>query len=99
MVLVQPQLLKARVASFKSTLENASDRLKEGRVSTPLALEFNKIRNEVAQAFPDVEAALPAAISSSPPHRRLGQSDVNYLDLEIYAEQLLSIIALLDSTT
>lgn len=89
-------LLRARARSFKSTLQNASAKEKEGPTGTALAENFNKILQEAGNTFPDLKDSLPASITSRGPFARMGKSDASYLDLEIMADQLLSLLDLVD---
>jgi hypothetical protein len=85
-------LLKARLNSIKATLERASEKQKGGPAGTALAENFNRILEEVGTAFPELKSALPARITSLGPLARVGSSDVSYLDLEVFAEQVLSLL-------
>ena len=90
------EILRARARSFKSTLQNASVKEKEGLAGTALAENFNKIVEETAQTYPDLKESLPARITSRSPFARMGKSDVSYLDLEVLADQLLAMLDLAD---
>lgn len=89
-------LLRARARSFKSTLQKATAKEKEGPAGTALAENFNKIVQEAGNAFPDLKDSLPAPITSRGPFARMGKSDVSYLDLEVMADQLLAMLDLVD---
>lgn len=90
----QLDMLKVRVSSLKTILERASEKQKGGPAGRPLAENFNKILQEVEIAFPDLKPALPAPITSRGPFADMGASDATYLEVEIFAEQVLSLLAL-----
>lgn len=92
----QIQLFKVRVRSFKTVLQGASEKAKQESASIVVAKNFNAIIEEIGEAFPVVRSALPKKIEATNPLAELGASDANYIDLEIYAEQIIGILDLLD---
>ena len=90
------ELLRARARSFKSTLQNASPKEKEGPAGTALAKNFNKIIEETGETYPDLKDSLPGKITWLGPFARMGKCDVSYLDLEVLADQLLAMLDLVD---
>lgn len=99
MALAKLQLFKVRIKSFKSTLENASEKTKKGRASITLTENFNSLIEEIGKAYPDIKPALPKKIKATGPFARVGASDANYVDLEVYAEQVIGILDLLGEGT
>lgn len=89
-------LLKARVRSLKSTLQNASSKEKSNSAGTALAMNFNKIVEDTAKVYPDLKDSLPASITSDGPFSHMGVSDVTYLDLEVFADQLIAMLDVMD---
>jgi len=89
------EIIEAQLRSFKSTLEKATDKQKEGLVTIALAENFNRMVEQTIQLFPELKDHLPQKIESATSmKRRAGVSDVNYLDLEILTDQVFSLIQL-----
>jgi hypothetical protein len=91
------QLLKVRTFAIKRTLEKASERSKSGHITKPVAAQFNEIVAEIGTQFPSVQNALPKKIEATTDFAMMGLADVSYLDLEMFCEQVLGILELLDS--
>ena len=85
-------LMRARLNSLKTTLERASEKQKNGPAGKALAENFNAILQEIETAFPDLKSSLPARITARGPFAHMGAADVSYLDLEVFAEQALSLL-------
>lgn len=92
----QRDLLQARLQGLKTTLERAPAGEKSHQASTALAKEFNAITAAIKEAFPDLEESLPEDIRSTGPFKRVGKSDVTYLDLEAHCEQVLNLLRLVE---
>lgn len=90
------EILRARARSFKSTLQNASSKEKEGHAGTALVQNFNKIIDETGLTYPDLKESLPEYITIDGIFAHMGKSDVTYLDLEVLADQLLAMLDLVD---
>ena len=90
-------LLRVRLMAIKRTLEQATRDQKAGHVSQAVADNFNKIVADIAQAYPQVKDALPEPIQRSGTFGMMGSTDLNYLDLEILAEQTIEILGLVES--
>lgn len=83
--------LKVRVAAFKTSLQSISDSSKDKHVSVHIADGFNKLVESIGQQVQAIKPHLPSPISK----RKFGSGEIcnaNYIDLEIYAEQLLGLI-------
>ncbi len=91
-------IFKTKARSIKATLENASEKARQGRAGIGLAENFNQLLKEVSEEFPDLKDSLPKPISSKGPFARAGVSDSSYLDLEIFSEQVLSLLDLVDKS-
>ena len=91
------KLLKAKVRSLKSTLDGGWSDKKADHVTTAQAEEFNKMLKEVASSYPEAAGSLPAEIKSTTPFARMGISNASLVDLKIYADQLLSILDVLET--
>lgn len=96
MTIAKLDLLKAQLRAFKTTLEKTPTSQKEGFASMTIANNFNRILKDVSESYPDIASSLPTAIGKmSGPAGRLGDSSrAHYLDVEIFAEQILSILDL-----
>ena len=94
MAVTEVQLLKLRARSLKSTLENASEKQKQGQVNIQLAQDFNKLIEDVTAAFPQIVSALPQPIDCAGPFMQMGVTSLTYLDLEVYADRLLAALEL-----
>jgi hypothetical protein len=84
--------LKAKAVGFKTTLGRASAADKAKHATTPIAEDFNRMLEQIAEAFPGVAFALPKPVGSSHPIFD-GLSDVTYFDLEIMTEQIVAILS------
>jgi len=91
------QLLKVKAQAIRRTLEKASEKSKGSHVTKPVAEQFNELVEEIGNQFPSVQSALPKRIESTTDFAIMGLADVTYLDLEMFAEQVLSILELLES--
>jgi len=89
-------LLRVRITSIKSTLERQERHGKKEQASIHIANNFNSIISDISSEFPDLASSLPSPIYSNFPFSDLGLSDATYLDLEIYCEQVLSLLDLLE---
>ena len=63
-----------------------------------LGTEFNKVRKEIGEEYPDLKDALPAEISTRGPGASMGKAMATFLDLEILCEQVLNLLSLVDET-
>ena len=90
------EILKAKIRAFKTTLQNATPKQKEGRLSIQLAKNFNGLIVEVGENFSDIKEDMPEEITWTGHFARLDSSDVTYLDVEILADQILALLDLLD---
>jgi hypothetical protein len=81
---------------MKSTLEAQAHPDKKEKASTHIAENFNKIVTDIASAFPELASSLPSPISSSTPLAQVGMSDAQYVDLEVYCEQILNLLDLIE---
>ena len=88
------EILRAKVRSLKTTLKSATPDQKKGFIGIEMAKNFNKILEEVSIEHPSLGDALPAQLTWKGPFAQMGQSDTSYLDLEIYADQLLALLDL-----
>lgn len=88
--------LKAKVEAVKNVLEKTTPKERENRVTLHLAEEFNSVLKEIGTAFPDAAPHLPKPIPCVG-FRRLGVSDVGYVDLMVFAEQVLRILSVVES--
>ena len=88
--------LKAKVQSIKTVLENTSPKEREKKVSLHLAEQFNDILREIGAAYPEAAPHLPKPIPLRG-FRHLGVAEVGYVDLMIFAEQVLHVLALIES--
>lgn len=85
-------ILDTKLRTLRKSLQNAGADRKTGNVSLALAKDFNVMREAVAREIPELEDALPAALPTTGFGAKMGQSQINYLDLEIMVDQLLAIM-------
>jgi hypothetical protein len=90
-------LLRVRADSFRRFLNQNPERAKKNHVTIPTSEEFNRLLEEVATGFPEVEDALPKRITPVSDAAIAGYADVTLVELEILTEQLLGILDLLIS--
>ena len=94
----QLPFLRAKVQAIKTVLDKASAKERESRVATHLAQQFNDVLKEIGAAYPDAAPHLPKPIPSSVSLlRRNGLSDVSYMDLMVFAEQVLNVLSVVES--
>lgn len=87
------ELLQARLLSFKTVLAATSEKAKRHNVARPVAENFNQLLEDIAVHFLFLQSSLPKPISfNSDAAMVAGQSDVDYIGLEIMAEQVLAIL-------
>ena len=86
------KLLQAKLDGIRATLERATEKQKKDLVSIAMAEDFNRIVADVAEAYPELKGSLPQEIKPHRMARDLGMSEVNYLELEIYLEQVLRLL-------
>ncbi len=96
MAIDKVKLLKAKLDGIRTTLQRSSEQQKKELAPTLLAKDLNGVIDEVAKTYPDLKDALPKPVLSSTPARRLGMSDVRYLDVEIFVEQVLRLLNLVE---
>ena len=89
-------LVRARLHSIKTILERASEKQKNGPIGAGLADNFNAILREVETLFPQLKQALPALISTRGAFSSMGLAGASYLDLEVFAEQVLSLLEVVE---
>jgi hypothetical protein len=66
-------------------------------VSIALGDRFNKLLEGIKSELPDYAATLPPAITSTGDAKFLGLSDVHHVDLEVYLEELISVLVLIEN--
>jgi hypothetical protein len=86
------ELVRARLRSIKTILERVSEKTKRSPIDIGLADNFNAILREVEILFPQLKQALPAQISTQGEFSSLGLAAASYLGLEVFAEQVLSLL-------
>lgn len=91
------QLLKVKALAIKRTLDKASEKSKGGHISRPVATQFNELVADIGTQYPSIQESLPKKIESTTTFAMMGFADVTYLDLEMFCEQVLGILELLDS--
>jgi hypothetical protein len=88
--------LKAKVQSIKTVLEKTSPKEREKKVTLHLAEQFNDILKEIGTAYPEAAPHLPKPIPVEG-FSQFGLAAVGYVDLMIFAEQVLHVLALIES--
>jgi hypothetical protein len=87
----------AKLNSIKSVVEKATDKQKQDLIGTNLANEFNKLLDEIGQDYSELKSSLPAKITSQGPFSDMQKADVNYTDLEIFTETVMSLLNLVEN--
>ena len=90
------EIFIVKLRSIKSTVEKASDTQKKEHIAIHLGESFNSLISEIAQEYPDLKDSLPKPFTSTGMFRRLEKMEVNYLDLEIETETVLSLLNLVE---
>ena len=96
MPLLKKDVFFAKLKSIKNTIEKASDVQKKEHIAVYLGNSFNLLISEIALEYPDLKESLPKPFMSTGINDRLKKSDVNYLDLEIQAEIVISLLNLVE---
>lgn len=91
------QVMKVKAQAIKRTLEKASDKAKTSHVTNPLAAQFNELVEDIGKHYPAIRSGLPKKIESTTDFSIMGMSDVSYLDLEIFCEQVINLLELVES--
>lgn len=94
MPLTPIKILERRLTTFRTTLQGASDRRKDGNVSLAIADEFNGVLEEVSALLPDFAGGLPKPAPTRGFGVEMGLVPINYLDLEMLVDQTLAMIEL-----
>ena len=90
-------LLKTRIKSAKSTIQSATSDERTNHASVQTMDLVNKLIADLSEQCPDLASSLPGQFKNVSPHASmLGKSDHTYMDLEIFIDQLLSLIELVD---
>lgn len=87
-------ILRAKAQSIKSVLEKIPPTQKQENIAVALAHDFNDIVKEIGEAFPELASSLPKPIHATTSMKILRKADVSYLDLEIFTEQILTLLQL-----
>ena len=98
MAISKKRIIDAKLKGVMNTLERTPPSEKKNHISLDLAFEFNKIRKDVGEQYPELKDDLPGDISTRGPGTSLGVAMVTFLDLEILCEQLLNLVDLVDET-
>ena len=98
MTISKRRLIDAKLNSVVSTLERTPPREKKNHISMGLGTDFNKVRGEIGEVYPNLKDDLPAEINTRGPGADMGIAMATFLDLEILCEQLLSLLSLVDET-
>lgn len=85
-----------KLKSIKGTIEKASDAQKKEHIAVHLGDSFNSLVAGIAQEFPDLKDSLPKPFTSTGMFERMKKMEVNYLDLEIATETVISLLNLTD---
>jgi hypothetical protein len=94
----QLRFYKARLTGIKTSLEQATQKQKEGHVDRQIAEKFNVLLKELGGTFPDLAPHLPAPITFGTDIATiLGSSDATYLALHIMVEQVLQLLSVVES--
>lgn len=96
MPISKKEIYLAKLKSIKSVVEKATDKQKQDHIGTILANEFNKLIVEIGGEYPDLKNSLPAKITSKGPFSAMEMADVNYTDLEIFTETVMSLLNLVE---
>ncbi len=83
-----------KLRSIKSTIEKTSDTQKKEHIAIHLGESFNSLISEIAQEYPDLKDSLPKPFTSTGMFERMKKMEVNYLDLEIATETVISLLNL-----
>lgn len=85
-----------KLNSIKNTIEKTSDVQKKEHIAIHLGDSFNSLISEIAKEYPELESSLPKPFVSTGVFERMKKCEVNYLDLEIAAETVLSLLNLVE---
>ncbi len=97
MTIPKKTIYLTKLKSIKSVVERTSENQKQGLIGINLANEFNKLLHEISQEYPDLKSSLPAEITVNGPFRDANMADMNYTDLEIFTETVISLLNLVEN--
>lgn len=95
-MLSKATILKTKLQSIRSVLEKTPSSEKKGHITIPLANSFNGLVSEAGEAYPELVDHLPPTIEATLDVAYMGSADITYLDLEIYVEQVISLLDLVE---
>lgn len=84
--------LKIRLASFKTTIQSASEKTKSSHATLAISDAFFDLVAAIRKAAPALTDHLPEKPKPMGHFHQMGVSAANYIDLEIYAEQLMTML-------
>lgn len=96
MTVSKKDIFFVKLKSIKSTIEKASDAQKKEHIAIHLGESFNTLITEIAQEYPELKDCLPKPFTSTGVFQRMKKMEVNYLDLEIATETVISILNLVE---
>ena len=96
MPIQKKDIFTVKLKSIKNTIEKASDTQKKEHIAIHLGESFNSLISEIAQEYPDLKDSLPKPFTSTGVFQRMKKMEVNYLDLEISTETVLSLLNLIE---
>jgi hypothetical protein len=85
-------VLNAQVESMLRVLTSTPQNKKTDHTTTALADNFNRLLESIKAECPEYADNLPLKIESSHPFSMLNKADATYLDLEMFLNQLSSIL-------
>ena len=94
MAISRLSLIRAKLDGVYRALDRSSG--KNGQVSIELAKDFNATLSMARDTFPEIAEALPADIKTTGQFARLGVAQVTFTDLAALAEQVISLLELVE---
>ena len=89
--------LKATVAAFKETLGQTPPTQKNDLVSIHSGKHFNDLLAKIKVEAPEAAGHLPPPITWTTDFALMGKSDIKFLELEMYVNQVVHVLNVLAS--
>jgi hypothetical protein len=96
MAVSKKDVFLAKLSSIKNIIEKASDVQKKEHIAIHLGESFNSLISEISEEYPELKDSLPKPFTSTGVFHRMKKCEVNYLDLEIATEMVLSMLNLIE---
>jgi hypothetical protein len=93
-VVAKADILRTKLVSLRRTIDRTGAKERSEHVSKATADHFNLILEQLKDLYPDLAPEFPRQVKTTGTFSSLGVCEISYLDLEIFCEQVLDLMAL-----